>query len=66
MPSPKKAIESFAIQNGYAKNVSNLLIDNVILPGNEKHIKSFAKGEIDEKDLKERIGFEESSKSVVF
>lgn len=65
--SPKEIMANFAINNGYAEStISDLLIEKVILPGNEEIIKSFAKGEIDESDLKEKIGFEESFAEMYF
>lgn len=67
--TPAEAAEDFAFDNGYVGNkceISEQLMENVILPGNEAHFKKFGIGEIDEETLKSRIGFEESFAEMYF
>lgn len=67
--TPEEIAVSFAVDNGYVEednSVSQQLLENVILPGNEVHFTEFASGEIDEATLKQRIGLEEEFAEMYF
>lgn len=69
LATPTDVAKDFAVDKGYVSDyskISSLLIENVVLPGNEEHFTKFAKGEIDEETLKARIGFEESFAEMYF
>lgn len=63
------AIVKFAMENGYVASmdeVTQTLVENVIISGNEANVEKFAAGEIDEETFKKRIGFEEEFAEMYF
>ena len=69
LATPAEIAKTFAVDNEYVDNdseVSSILLENVVLPGNEEHFTKFAKGEIDEETLKVRIGFAEDFAKMYF
>ena len=59
----------FAVENGYADSAADVnvtLVENVIIPGNEKFIAALAAGEIDEATFEKQIGFEDEFAEAYF
>lgn len=69
----KEVIAKFALKNGYVESESEIieennqkLIENLVIYGNEEFIEQYNSGEIDEKNFKEQIGFNEDFSEMFF
>ena len=65
----KEVIVNFAIANGYVKSREEIdfeLIETLIISGNEEFIEQYNSGEIDDKNFKKQIGFNEDFSQMFF
>ncbi len=67
--SPEEIAIRFAVDNGYADSktsISEQLILNVVIPGNEKALADYDAGMIDEEALMRKMGFEDEFGEMYF
>ena len=65
----KDILSNFALQNGYvesAEEIDNILIENVIIPGNEELIEMYNADELDDKSFEKELGITPEFSEMLF
>lgn len=66
---PKEIISRFAIQNGYIESKEEIddgLLEEVIIPGNEEIIESYATGDLDNDEFERKLGIDSEFATMIF
>lgn len=68
LESPVDAVKRFATENGFAtsENISNELVENVLIAHNEKLWERFSSGELSSEKIIEKIGLDKSIAEMYF
>ena len=68
LESPVDAVKRFATENGFAtsENISNELVENVLIAHNEKLWERFSSGELSSEKIIEKLGLDKSIAEMYF